>query len=120
MRCHLNTLLVLALVALAFEVIGCASSRRPAATAPSGKPEEAQIAPAQFGPAPAKITSINTKYQFAVIDFSSRALPPLGTRMTVYRDGKRVGAIQITEPVSARFATADILEGGLRIGDEAR
>jgi len=40
--------------------------------------------------------------------------------MTVYRDGKQVGTVQITEPVRARFATADILEGELRVGDEAR
>jgi hypothetical protein len=117
---YLKTLLVVTSVSFSFGVIGCASTgHRPAATASSGT-QEAQVAPAQFGPAPAKITSINTKYQFAVIDFSSHVLPPLGTHMTVYRDGKRVGTVQITEPVRARFATADILEGELRVGDEAR
>ena len=117
---YLKTLLILTLVAFSFEVIGCASTgHRPAATAPGGT-QEAQVAPAQFGPAPAKITSINAKYRFVVIDFSSRALALLGTHMTVYRDGKQVGTVQITEPVRGRFATADILEGELRIGDEAR
>ena len=76
--------------------------------------------PAQFGAAPARITSINQTYRFAVVDFSSRAMPAIGTRLNVYRGEQRIGAIQLTEPVRARFATADILEGELRVGDEAR
>jgi hypothetical protein len=38
----------------------------------------------------------------------------------VYRADKRVGEVQLTEPVRARFATADILTGEVRVGDEVR
>ncbi len=90
------------------------------AAALNNKGSPAQVEPAQFGPAPAKITYVSTEYKFVVIDFVSRTMPPVGTRLDVYRDEKRVGTVQITEPVRARFATADILEGELRRGDAAR
>jgi hypothetical protein len=76
--------------------------------------------PAQFGPAPAKIALVNSELQFVVIDFSSRVMPPVGTRLNVYRGDKNIGVVRITEPVRARLATADIVEGEIRVGDEAR
>ena len=76
--------------------------------------------PSQFGPAPAKITLVRADLKFVVIDFSSRVMPPVGTKLRVYRDGKRIGEVQITEPVRMRAATADILEGDLKAGDEVR
>jgi hypothetical protein len=63
---------------------------------------------------------VNAQHKFIVIDFTSHAMPLVGTELTVYRDGQRVGAVRITEPVRAPFATADIIEGELQVGDEAR
>jgi hypothetical protein len=40
--------------------------------------------------------------------------------LQVYRAGKRVGAVQLTEPARAQFSTADVLNGDLRISDEVR
>ena len=76
--------------------------------------------PSQFGPAPAKIVLVNPELAFVVIDFSSRVMPPVGTRLNVYRGDKYIGAVRITEPERARLATADILQGEVRVGDEAR
>jgi len=119
-RC-LKVLQVLGVIVLGCGVIGCAHGPSGARTAaPNPKPDEAQVAPFQFGAAPARIASVSAQYRFVVVDFSSRSLPSLGTKLLVYRDGRRVGVIQITEPVRAQFATADILEGDLRVGDEAR
>jgi hypothetical protein len=105
---------------LLLAVAGCAhqKQRQAAALHASGRP--AKVEPAQFGPAPAKITQLNTQHQFVVIDFGSRVMPAIGTRLDVYRENKRVGAVQLTEPVRARYATADILEGELQRGDEVR
>jgi hypothetical protein len=55
-----------------------------------------------------------------VIDFSAGAVRAIGTRLTLFRGDKRVGVVRITEPVRVRFATADVLEGEARVGDEAR
>ena len=69
---------------------------------------------------PARIVVVNPRYGFVVLDFLGRPLPPTGARLEIYRDGKRVGAVRTTEPMRARFVSADVLEGELRSGDEAR
>jgi hypothetical protein len=55
-----------------------------------------------------------------VMEFTSRMMPAVGTRVTIYRNGKRVGAVRITEPARAPLTTADIVEGEVHVGDEAR
>ncbi len=72
------------------------------------------------GTAGAKIVSLNSEHGFVVIDFTSRVVPAVGTRVDVYRNGKWVGVVRITEPVRAQFATADIMEGEVHVGDETR
>jgi len=76
--------------------------------------------PAKFGATPARITKINEQLRFVVIDFSDRPMPAVGTVVSVYRGNQRIGSVKITEPVRANFATADIVEGNLQVGDEAR
>jgi len=102
---HLLTIAALAIAA------ACASQR--------AKPSPPQL-PAQFAGAPSRITQVNDQFHFVVIDFSGRTLPVAGTRVSVYRGEQRVGTVEITEPVRSHFATADILEGDLQVGDEAR
>jgi hypothetical protein len=106
-------------VATAF-VSGCLGS---GATAPAGTP--ATHAASHLEPAPletggGKIASVNSELGFVVVDFTSQTMPALGTRLNVYRGDKRVGVVRITEPARAPLATADIVEGEVRVGDEAR
>ena len=63
---------------------------------------------------------MNPELGFVVIDFAPQTMPAPGTRVNVYRGGKRVGAVRITEPAHPPLATADIVEGEARVGDEAR
>jgi hypothetical protein len=99
---------------------GCLGSGTPApvrtATAPGGA--HLEPSPVELG-AVARIASVNPEHGFVVIDFASQTVPPVGTRLNVYRGDKRVGAVRITEPVRAPLATADIVEGQVRVGDEA-
>ncbi len=74
----------------------------------------------QLGPPAAKVVSLNREHGFVVIDYTSRTIPSLGTRVDVYRKDKPVGTVRITEPMRAQFATADIVEGEVRVGDEVR
>jgi myosin heavy subunit len=97
-----------------------AGQLEPELAAENGRMDTIRVAPSQFGPAPAEITRLDTKYRFVVVDFSSRVMPPAGTRMTVYRDDRPIGEIELTEPMRPQFATADILKGELQVGDEAR
>jgi hypothetical protein len=103
-------------------VAGCLG-RGPSASSRSViQPQPQSVTPAlsQFGPGPAKVVSVNSELRFVVIDFSSRVMPPVGARLNVYRGDKNIGAVQITEPVRARLATADVVQGEVRVGDEAR
>ena len=86
------------------------------------KPADLDVgrSPAPLGPATARIVSVNSEHEFVVIEFTSLTMPALGTSMTIYRNGKPVGAVRITEPARAPLATADILEGEAHVGDEAR
>ena len=103
---------------------GCVGARTtsapPSRPAIQSQPGQLEPVPSQFGPGPAKVVSVNPELRFVVIDFSSRVMPPVGTRLNVFRGDKNVGAVQITEPVRARLATADIVQGEVRVGDDAR
>jgi len=111
-----------ACLALAMVSAGCLGRGLTARPRPAVAPEPGHVAPVptQFGPAPAKIVSVNSELGFVVIDFSGRVMPPVGTRLSVYRGDKNIGAVRITEPVRAMLATADIVQGEVRVGDEAR
>jgi hypothetical protein len=102
-------------------VVGCAKrGPRPSDMDVSSGTNDVVMAPARFYVTPAPVTQVNTSFKFVVLDFSSRLMPPVGTRLNVYRGAQRVGTVQITEPVRMRFATADILSGNIQVGDQAR
>ena len=69
---------------------------------------------------PARVSYVSLENRFVVIDFISRAMPAVGAHMKLYRGDKQVGTVQITEPMRARFATADILNGEPKVSDEVR
>ena len=99
---------------------GCLGS---GATAPAGTPTTpagARLEPAGPEIGVAKVASVNSELGFVVVDFAAQTMPPVGTRVNVYRGDKRVGTVRITEPVNAPLATADIVDGEVRVGDEAR
>jgi hypothetical protein len=78
------------------------------------------LSPAPLGPTVARIVSVSSEHQFVVLEFTSRMMPPIGTQVSVYRNGKPVGAVRITEPARPPLATADIVEGEVHVGDQAR
>ena len=98
---------------------GCATKSAPTVPAPAPVATSAKPATPTFVSG-AKITHVDAKLQFVVLDYRSRVLPLIGTRLTVFRAGQRVGEVQLTDPIRMGFATADIRTGELRVGDEAR
>jgi len=88
----------------------------------TAQPDKLQLESSVYVPGTTgvRIVSLNSEHGFVVIDFTSRVVPAVGTRVDVYRNGKWVGVVRITEPVRAQFATADIMEGEVHVGDEAR
>jgi hypothetical protein len=67
-----------------------------------------------------KVVSVNAKLQFVVLDFSFRALPAVGQRLSLYRQGAKVGEVRVSGPLQEPKAVADIIAGGAQLGDEAR
>ena len=105
---------------LALLTSGC-PKRGPHPSALAGSPSPtAEEMTVTVGTPPAAITLVNSQYGFVVIDFLNRPMPGPGRRLEVYRDGKRIGAVRVTEPMRARFASADIVEGEPRAGDLVR
>ena len=96
---------------------GCLGS---GSTAPAGTPVGAHLEPSATESGIARVASVNTELGFAVVDFSTQTMPPVGTRVSIYRGDKRVGTVRITEPVHAPLATADVVDGEVRVGDEVR
>lgn len=107
---------ILSFVLLAI-LAGCASQTTPPATTST---DVGKKPAAQFITSGVQITHVDTRLRFVVLDYRSHAMPAIGTRLTVYRAGQRVGEVQITDPVRVSFATADIRDGEVRVGDEAR
>lgn len=66
-----------------------------------------------------RIATLNTAGQFVVVDFNVGAIPPLRSRMNVYRDDTVVGLIQLTGPVRDNLVAADVVSGAVAVGDEA-
>jgi len=95
-------------------LVGCTGPR------PQPTPANPTVPTAKLGVTGAKITRINAQHKFIVLDFTSRVMPAVGTKLPVYRGNDHVGEVQLTQPVRVNFATADILNGDLRVGDEAR
>jgi len=108
-----------AAAALVMGCLGCAMTVPPRATA---QPDNLhpEPSPSELETTAARIVSLNSEQGFVVIDFASGVVPAVGTRVNVYRSGKQVGVVRITEPVRSQFATADILEGEVHVGDEVR
>ena len=66
-----------------------------------------------------RIATFNHTGQFVVVDFNVGAIPPLRSRLNVYRDDTSVGMIQLTGPVRDNLVAADIISGEVAVGDAA-
>lgn len=66
------------------------------------------------------VVLVDAKLRFVVADFTLNPLPALDQRLSVYRQGQKVGELKVTGPVRESTVVADILTGELRVGDEVR
>jgi len=83
-------------------------------------PVAATPAPLEAWPAAGSYTgriALCSEQKFVIVDFDHGKVPPLHSKLGVYRDQRLVGSIRITAPVKPPFASADILTGALQRGD---
>ena|SRR5688500_7585384 len=67
-----------------------------------------------------KVAHVNASDRFAVLTYPISRLPAIGKRLSVYRDGMKVGELKVTGPQHDPNTVADITAGEARAGDEVR
>ncbi len=90
---------------------------KPASETPpvAEKPVETTIK----GEALGKVVVANAKQNFVVIHFE-KAVPPLQSVLKVYRNQEMIGTVRITNPINPPHASADIVSGTIKRGDQVR
>lgn len=103
---------------------GCSSGpdKRQAAAAPPlpTGPKKAPAEPVADRAFAGTIILVNASARTVVLSCPIGRVPPLGTRMTLYRQGLKVGQIKVTGPVMDYNIVADLLEGEAQMQDLAR
>jgi len=67
-----------------------------------------------------KVVRTNEKLNFVVLDFGFKRLPRAGQQLGIYRLGEKIGQVRVSGPAWDTYTVADIVEGEIWIGDEAR
>ena len=67
-----------------------------------------------------RVVSVNPPLRYVVMDFPVRNFPVLDQRLSVYRDGQKIGEVRVTGPILGTAAAGDILAGQAAVGDEVR
>jgi hypothetical protein len=67
-----------------------------------------------------KVASVNPNLRFVVIDFALNPVPQVDQRLSVYRQGQKVGEVKISSQSRNSIIAADITQGEANVGDEVR
>ncbi len=81
------------------------------------KPDEGVTA---VFPARGEVVSVNPKLEFVVLEFLPSRMPAAGTELKVFRNGKAIGTVRVTDPTMNNLVTADLISGAAQRGDEVR
>jgi hypothetical protein len=66
------------------------------------------------------VASANANLRFVVLSFPVGRMPAMDQRLSVYRQGLKVGEVRITGPVRDNNIVADIVAGEAQKDDEVR
>jgi hypothetical protein len=101
-------------------LLGCKHGR-PSDSAPRGDQAAAQKPRATpLQESSGTIASVNPTLRFVVIDFYLKPLPQVDQRMSVYREGQKIGEVKISSQSRNSIIAADLVAGEARTGDEVR
>jgi hypothetical protein len=67
-----------------------------------------------------KISSANLNLRFVVVTFPIGQMPAPNQHLYVYRDGLKIGELNVTGPQRADSTVADIVTGEAQLGDQVR
>jgi hypothetical protein len=99
---------------------GCAHHKPDAkAAAPAkGQPSAAVIKPDWR--ASGRVAMVNAEARFVVISYPPGPMPQTDHRLSVYRNGLKVGEVKVTGPQRENDTVADIISGDVQLHDEVR
>ena len=107
-----------------FLALGLASCTSPgeggSAAKPEAKPGGGTIVTPAAMRTEGKVVRTNEKLNFVVLDFGFKRLPRPGQQLGVYRLGKKIGQLSVSGPAWETYTVADIVEGEIWVGDEAK
>ena len=117
--------LALLFAILSLTVCGCSSQRRSSPPRTTATPRtnvrtnspNISVTPANV-PATGRVSLVNG--DFVILTYPIGKLPRVGQRLSVYRNGMKVGELKVSEPQHDPNTAADITAGEARTGDEAR
>jgi len=102
-------------------LVGCAlPGRWGDAAAPPAKPAGGTIVTPVAFRVEGKVVRTNPRLNFVVLDFGLQGLPAIGQQFSIYRLGKKVGKVRVSGPAWDTYTVADIVEGQIWTGDEAK
>lgn len=67
-----------------------------------------------------RVTEFNPSLRYVVMDFPLRQMPALEQRLSVYRQGRKVGEVKVSGPTRDTTIAGDVMVGEARVGDEVR
>lgn len=71
-------------------------------------------------PASGRIHMVNAGLRFVVVDYTLGGIPPVDSRLNVYRNNEKVAQLRLSGPERNGFIAADIVEGFVQVDDEVR
>jgi hypothetical protein len=101
----------------AFLLAGCAA-QKPAASIPLPNPSGPIITP-DLRPS-GEVAMIIPSSRFVIVTFPATSVPSPDRRLSVYRNGLKIGELKITGPRQGDNTIADILSGDPQLHDEVR
>ncbi|MAH75890.1 MAG: hypothetical protein CBC62_06920 [Opitutia bacterium TMED102] len=106
---------------VALGLAGCASPGEGGSAATrEAKPDRGTIVTPAAMRTEGKVVRTNEKLNFVVLDFGFKRLPRPGQQLGVYRLGKKTGQVRVSGPAWETYTVADIVEGEIWVGDEAK
>ncbi len=106
---------------VALGLAGCTSpGNGDGATGPEAKQGGGTIVTPAAMRTEGKVVRTNEKLNFVVLDFGFKRLPRAGQQLGIYRLGKKIGQVRVSGPAWETYTVADIVEGEIWVGDEAR
>ncbi len=92
----------------------------PGCSTPPAPGRPTSSAPAQILPDErprGRIVTVNLPLRYVVMDFELSTPPEIGQRLEVFREGLKIGEVQLSGPIMGSAAAGDIVTGQAAVGD---